>query len=191
VTLKLWAVLKDMRIVVWLFGLVASIATLLGYALYLWVQHTFPLPLPATNPARLQYFEQYIRVIGIVTAGVTVALLTAILPLILPEARDRYERYKESREAYSRAKTAAIYLPDRVVGTDREKAFDLVQEAHRALHLAETFEDIIIQKGYLDWFDNPRLWILYNYWQIVAVAEVLRSVHTRAPRWTTVCCETS
>jgi hypothetical protein len=181
VMLKVWAALKDMRIVVWLFGLVVTGGILLGYGLYLWLQRTFPLPSSDIDPLRVQYFEQYVRVIQIVAAGVTVTLLTATLPLILPEARDRYERYKESRDAYSRAKTAVIYLPDRVVGTNRERGFDLVQEAHRALHLAETFENVIIQKGYLDWFDNPRLWTLYNYWQIVAVAEVLRSAHTRGP----------
>lgn len=94
---------------------------------------------------------------------------------MLPEAKDRFERYNKSRRAYSRAKTAVIYLPDKVIGADRKAAFKLVEEAHQELHYAETFERLIIDKGYLYWFKVPKLWVLYNYWQIVAVAEVLRN----------------
>lgn len=109
-----------------------------------------------------------------IAVGVVVTLVAVIIPLMLPEARDRFERYKESRQAYSRAKTAVIYLPDRVANVDSKKAAHLVEEAHRELHFAETFEAVIIDKGYLNWFASPDLWVLYNYWQIVAVAEALR-----------------
>lgn len=137
-----------------------------------WLWYAFP---PPPQPSeRVQYLEQYVNLVQVIGVGVVVALVSVIIPLMLPEARDRFERYKESRVAYSRAKTAVLYLCDRVVNVDREEAFRLVEEAHRELHFAETFEDMIIKKGYLRWFGNPTLWVLYNYWQIVAVAEVLR-----------------
>ncbi len=137
-------------------------------------------PLPSDEALRVQYLEQYIDLAQIIAVGVVVTLIGVIIPLLLPEARDKFERYKESRLAYSRAKTAVIYLPDRVLNLDREKAFLLVEKAHREIHFAETFEDVIIRKGYLKWFASPDLWILYNYWQIVAVAEVLRTYNTDA-----------
>jgi hypothetical protein len=145
--------------------------TLLAWA-FNWLEDEFPLP--PDDAVRVQYLAQYVALVQVIAVGVVVTLLGVIIPLMLPGARDRFERFKESRQAYSRAKTAVIYLPDRVVKVDREKAFLLVEKAHREIHLAETFEDVIIKKGYLRWFANPDLWLLYNYWQIVAVATVLR-----------------
>jgi hypothetical protein len=155
------------------FALVALVAVVLAVGTFFWLQASFPPP--SWHSLRVQYLEQYIALVQVIAAGVVVTLVSVIIPLMLPEARDRFERYKESRQAYSRAKTAVIYLPDRVAHVPREKAFLLVEKAHREIHLAETFEDVIIGKGYLKWFANPDLWILYNYWQIVAVAEVLRN----------------
>ncbi len=153
--------------------LILLIAVLLTLLACKWLSDYFPLP-PDEN-LRIQYLEQYVGVVQIIAIGIVVTLVSVIIPLMLPELRDRFERYKESRLAYSRAKTAVLYLPDRVINTDEDKVFQLVEEAHRQLHFAETFEDMIIDKGYLKWFKNPSLWIPYNYWQIVAVAEVLRS----------------
>lgn len=156
--------------------LIAIVAIVLLCVAVNWLLNEFPLP---SNPTvRVQYLEQYIHLAQLIGVGFVVTLLSAIIPLLLLETRDRFEQYKESRQAYSRAKTAVLYLPDRVLDVDREKAFLLVEEAHRELHFAETFEEVIINKGYLAWFDNPALWVLYNYWQIVAVAEVLRSCTT-------------
>lgn len=132
-------------------------------------------PLPEDDTSRVLYMAHYVEVIQIIAVGVIVTLLSVIIPIMLPEARDRFERYKESRQAYSRAKTAVMYLPDKVLSTNRKTAFKLVEEAHRELHFAETFEQVIIDKGYLYWFKYPKLWVLYNYWQIVAVATVLRN----------------
>jgi len=139
---------------------------------FVWLQTQFP---PPADPAlKVKYLEQYVAVLQILAVGVVAAVVTVIIPLLLPEARDRFERYKESRQAYSKAKTAVMYLPDRVASAaDMKEAVKLVQEAHRQLHFAETFERELIDKGYLSWFANPKLWILYNYWQIVAIKMVL------------------
>jgi len=123
---------------------------------------------------KVKYLEQYIDLLKAVMIGIAVTLISVIIPNMLTEVKDKFEQYKESRLAYSRAKTSVLYLADRVANVDQKKAFILVEEAHRELHFAETFEDIIIDKGYLNWFGNPILWIAYNYWQINAIAEVLR-----------------
>ena len=138
-----------------------------------WFSYNFKLPDHQT--LRVSYLEQYIKFVQILLVSVFVTIISAIIPHIISRERDRFEQYKESRLAYSRAKTAVLYLPDRVVSVDdREKAFLLVEKAHRELHFAETFKNLIINRKYLSWFANPKLWIIYNYWQIVAVAEVLR-----------------
>lgn len=153
---------------------VALVALALTISAFVWLHTQFPLPKDDVA-VKVQYLEQYVAVLQILAVGVLAAILTVIIPLLLPEARDRFERYKESRKAYSRAKTAVIYLPDRVANAaDMKEAIKLVEEAHRELHFAETFENVIIDRGYLAWFANPHLWVLYNYWQISAVAEVLR-----------------
>lgn len=141
--------------------------------LFIWLQLQFP---PSEEkPVSVRYLEQYVEVLDVVAAGVLVGIVTVIIPLLIPEARDRFERYKESRRAYSRAKTAVIYLPDRVANAgDTKEAMRLVEQAHRELHYAETFEQVIIGRGYLDWFANPALWLKFNYWKIFAIASVLR-----------------
>lgn len=152
---------------------ISLVAIVLAIIAGIWLTFTFPLP--SDESLRVHYLEQYLGVAQLIVVGIVVTLVSVIIPVMLSESRDKFERYKESRQAYSRAKTAVLYLPDRVTNADQENAFRLVEEAHRELHLAETFEDVIIEKGHLKWFGNPQLWILYNYWQIVAVAEVLRS----------------
>jgi hypothetical protein len=172
-------VLNRFTVVTKALGLIALVAVALTLVVGWWLQKYFPPP--ADHASRILYLEQYVAVIQVIAVGIVVALISVIVPLVLPEARDRFEQYKESRRAYSRAKTAVIYLPDRVSSADKETAVVLVEGAHRELHLAETFEDVIIEKGYLKWFERPDLWIPYNYWQIVAVAEVLRKGNQRSP----------
>ncbi len=141
---------------------------------FFWLQAQFPPP-EANVALKVKYLEQYVAVFQILAVGVVAAIVIVIIPLLLPEARDRFERYKESRQAYSRAKAAVMYLPYRVANAaDMKEATELVQEAHRELHFAETFEKVIIDRGYLAWFASPYLWILYNYWQICAITQVLR-----------------
>src|SRR4051794_18155665 len=96
---SLW---DKLGIVTKLFLVVAVVAIGLGLGLFFWLRSSFPLPEDAG--LRVQYLAQFVRLVQVVTAGVVVTLIVAIIPVILPEARDRFERYKESRQAYSRAK---------------------------------------------------------------------------------------
>ena len=158
------------------------------------VFENYPVPdarsagVSVNDEVRLGYLEHYLEMFRIIVVGVLVALVSVLIPLVYSHARARFERYKEARTAYSRAKTAVLYLADRVlsavveadsgaVNENRENAsnaFDLIEQAHRELHLAETFEDDIINQGFLEWYDAPRTWVLHNYWLIVSVAAALR-----------------
>jgi hypothetical protein len=169
---NLWSSIRNLIVVTKPFLLVAVVTIVLSFVVFNFIQTKFPTS--SGTEVQVKYLEQYVNLIQILTIGVAVTLISVIIPHMLPEARDKFERYKESRLAYSRAKTAVLYLADRVVNVDRKEAFLLIEEAHRQLHFAETFKDVIIKKGYLKWFGNPSLWIPYNYWQIFAVAGVLR-----------------
>jgi hypothetical protein len=157
--------------------------------LFVWsVSHDFTvskeldgLPKPLIEPIRVRYLQQYIEIFRIVVVGVLVALVSVLIPVVYSQAKARFERYKEARRAYSIAKTAALYLADRVLdatpqGSDPRpsEAFNLIEKAHREFHLAETFEDDIISQGFLHWYKEPRVWLLHNYWRITAVAAALR-----------------
>jgi hypothetical protein len=130
---------------------------------------------PSSGPEEVKYLEQYIKVAQFIFGGVMVALLVPLISSQVAKSSDWFTRFKESRRAYSRAKTAVLYLSDKVLGASPERAFELISEAHRELHFAETFEDLIVKGHYLKWFDRPDLWITYNYWRIIAVVESLRA----------------
>ena len=153
--------------------LVVTFSLVIAIIIFIIIGKAFPLP--DSEELLVHYLKEYITLIQIIIVGVVVTLISVIIPMILPEAKDKFERYKQSRHAYSRAKTAVLYLADKILDVDdRKKAFEIVEATHRELHLAETFKDMIIDKKYLNWFEEPKLWITYNYWQITAVVEVLR-----------------
>jgi len=137
---------------------------------------------------RVRYLEQYIELFRVIVVGVVVALASVLIPLVYSQAKAKFERYKEARSAYSKAKTGVLYLRDRVLEAYSQgneagpeeteasvfKVFKLIETAHRELHLAETFENDIIKQGILEWYEAPKTWVLHNYWRIVAIADVVR-----------------
>ena len=153
--------------------LIGSVSVLFIFIIVILIWLVFPPP--DEGQLRVQYLEQYVNLIQIIAVGIVVTLLSIIIPMIIAEDKAKFERYKDSRLAYSKAKTAVLYLADRVQTVDKKTAFALIEEAHRELHLAETFQDIIISEKHLEWWEgNKKLWIPYNYWQIISVAKVLR-----------------
>jgi hypothetical protein len=175
---RLWATVKGFS---WPFLTVVAVTGTLAWLTLEWFPRKFPPPGP-DSPQQAAYIKEYVGFIQVIAVGVLVALVSALIPAVISDARDRFERYKESRRAYSRAKTAVIYLPDKVLASENQgSALQLVEAAHRQLHFAETFQQDIIERGYLNWFGNPRLWILYNYWQIAAVAKVVQQIDWNSP----------
>jgi (4S)-4-hydroxy-5-phosphonooxypentane-2,3-dione isomerase len=118
--------------------------------------------------ADLQFFLDAYKAIGI---GFLLTLLGTVIPHVLPEARDRLERFKASRIAYSRAKTSVIYLPERLTRLGFNEAMMAVEQAHRKLHLVETYPEEL--KKHLHWHPHPDTWIDRNYWELVAIRDVL------------------
>jgi hypothetical protein len=71
-------------------------------------------PLPEDADLRLRHLQLYADVLKTLVAGVFVAVLVVLIPHSLNEAKYRFERLRESRQAYSEAKTGVDYLPYRV-----------------------------------------------------------------------------
>jgi len=127
---------------------------------------------------RLRLFLDIYKALGV---GVLVAILGAIIPQILPEARDRFRRFKDSRVAYSEAKTSIIYLPEKLASLPFSEAVLALEHAHKRLHLAETFSEEL--RGHLAWHPHPETWVDRNYWDLMALRRVLRS---NAEIWSTM-----
>jgi hypothetical protein len=115
------------------------------------------------------YLEAY-KAVGV---GFLVAVLGVSVPHLLPEARDRFERFKNSRVAYSDAKTAVIYLPETLSALTFAPAVAAVQHAHRKLHLAETYSEL--QTHLIGWHPHPETWVDRNYWELMAIRRALRT----------------
>jgi len=132
------------------------------------------LNLPTGIEQQRLYVDAY-RDIGI---GFLVALLGTIIPNLILESRDNLERAKQSRIAYSQAKTSAMYLPGTLAVLDYGKAMAALQEAHRKLHIAETYGKELDE--YLKWYGDKKIWTDQLYWGLTAVRMLLQS---RAGEW--------
>ncbi len=118
---------------------------------------------------RNYYLEAY-KVIGI---GFLIAMLGVVIPGHLEEARDRLARFKDSRVKYSQAKTSVMYLPETLAHLDDVgEAVAAVRLAHRRRHLAETYRKEL--REHLNWHRHPQTWIDRNYWELIAIRQVLR-----------------
>lgn len=126
---------------------------------------------------QLEYLRFFLDAYKAVGIGFLVALLGVIIPHLLPEAQYQFQRHKESRTAYSQAKTALMYLPEKVACLGCLEAIATVQEAHEKLHLARTYDEL---QEYLDPPFTPKTWTEKRYWELTAIRWMLGE---HADRW--------
>lgn len=132
----------------------------------------------ALPDARWHFYLDVYKAVG---ASFLVALLGSVIPHVLPEARDQFERFKDSRTAYSKAKTGVMYLPERLAGTKFPEAVTLLVDAHKSLHLAETYSSEL-KRHLSSWHPYPDTWVDRNYWDLMAMRRVL---DWNADQWST------
>lgn len=162
------------RILVWTLIVGGAVSTIVSLGLYLEWRQTGDLA-----PERWQFFLEAYKAIGV---GFLVALLGAVIPQILPEARDRFERFKDSRRAYSGAKTSVIYLPEQLACLSFADAVSALRDAHRKLHLAETYSEQL-REHLKPWHPHPETWLDRNYWELMGARRVL---HLNVDIWPNV-----
>jgi hypothetical protein len=161
------------KILVWTLIIGAAVIALVTVALYTeWSQGR------ALSDTRWQFYLDVYKAVGV---GFLVALLGSVIPHVLPEARDQFERFKESRTAYSEAKTGVMYLPERLAGTRFPEAVESLAAAHKSLHLAETYLSEL-QSHLSSWHPYPETWVDRNYWDLMAMRKFL---DVNADQWST------
>jgi len=122
-----------------------------------------------------QYFELFGSIYKAIGIGFIVAIFSAVIPQLLPETKYNFEKYKDSRIAYSEAKTGIIYLPYKLSVLPYEKAISLIQEVHEKLHVAESYDEI---KYHLAPYNDPDTWGERKYKELMAMKKVLgRHIH--------------
>jgi hypothetical protein len=120
----------------------------------------------------VEQFRVFLDAYKAIGIGFLVAIIGALLPQLLPEARDHLERFKDSRIAYSEAKTSVIYLPQELACLSFAESISAVETAHRKLHLAETYKTELRQH-LKEWHPWPDTWTDRNYWELMAMRTVL------------------
>jgi hypothetical protein len=91
---------------------------------------------------RIEFYKLHVELAKAVLVGFGTALLGILIPTIFAEARFSFERLKDSRTAYSEAKTGVDYLALRVCTLDLKAAAALVQRTHVKKHEAELFPEL-------------------------------------------------
>jgi hypothetical protein len=125
------------------------------------------------SPLELEQQRIYVDILVLIVGGFVVTGLGALIPSLLTTAKDSRETARESRIAYSRAKTAVIYLPGSLSEVGYAEAMRVLEGAHRKLHIAETYAEL---ESYLDWYPGGRdVWVAENYWQLTAARLLLQS----------------
>ncbi|HZL29578.1 MAG TPA: hypothetical protein VFC54_00775 [Pseudolabrys sp.] len=80
--------------------------------------------------AHLEAHKFELEIFKVILAGFVVGMLGILIPAVVTEARHRFEQRKESRVAYSAAKTTIDYLKLRLATASLEEAATALQQAH-------------------------------------------------------------
>ena len=108
-----------------------------------------------------------------VLVGFGAALLGILIPAVLSEARYGFERLRDSRTAYSEAKTSVDYLPLRLCTLDLKAASALVQRAHVRKHEAELYPELRIHLKRRGIDKTPDQWGDELYYRLFSIRELL------------------
>jgi len=95
-----------------------------------------------TSVARAPVYQFELDMFKTILAGFIVAMLGVLIPAVASEAKERNEQRKESRAAYSEAKTGVDYLKLRLAASQFRDASAALQSVHYHKHLAQLFEDL-------------------------------------------------
>jgi hypothetical protein len=110
-----------------------------------------------------------------VLVGFGAALLGILIPAVFAEARYSFERLRDSRTAYSEAKTGVDYLPLRLSTLDLKAAAAFVQRAHVRKHEAELYPELKFHLKKRGINKTPEQWGDGIYSQLFDVRELLEA----------------
>src|ERR1017187_11027645 len=111
----------------------------------------------------------YLEIFKILGGGLFVALLT----LYIQKQHYTFERMKESRRAYSEAKTAVDYLELRLSCLKLADAAQLLQQIHINKHMAEIYPELLVHLKRKGTNKSPLEWGDDLYFKLYAVRRIL------------------
>ena len=144
---------------------VTLVLTIIAVAFLSWFEGQNP------PSERVEYYAIYFDVLKAIWLGIAIALL----PVGIGELRHDFERLKESRIAYSEAKTGVDYLPLRVSSLNLTEAAALIQQVHVRKHQAELYEELerhLRRRGYEG---TPAQWGDMLYYELIRVRDLLEA----------------
>jgi hypothetical protein len=116
-----------------------------------------------------------------ILAGFVVSMLGILIPAVAIEARDRFEQRKQSRVAYSEAKTSVDYLKIKLSAANLAEAATALQMAHFHKHQAELYDDLPEWLKKRFGYDmTPLMWDEMMYGRLFCARKV---VEDNAYRW--------
>jgi hypothetical protein len=95
-----------------------------------------------TPTEALGYAKLYLQAFNVIVVSFFVALMGILIPARLREVRYDFQRMKESRVAYSEAKTGVAYLPIQLCTLEFSEAAALAQRVHFQKHQAELYDEL-------------------------------------------------
>lgn len=109
--------------------------------------------LPEDPRSELDYLHFILEGYKAIGIGFLIAILGTLIPHLLPETKYKFEKQKEGRQVYSRAKTEIEYLHLNLARLRRGEAIDYLLEVHQRKHLADIY--IREMPGIGQWYGNP------------------------------------
>jgi len=125
--------------------------------------------MPSDPTLKLDYLKFALEVYKAIGIGFLITILGALIPHILPEAKYEFDKLKEGREVFSKAKTGIDYLPYRLAELNFKDSMDHLETVHQLKHLAAVYLQDSSQVG--EWRYKP-------YYRIV---EFRNAVEKRTP----------
>jgi len=145
-----------------------------GSLLALTVLAALLLTVLASDATQLEYLKLALDAAKLVVVGFLIAYLGILVPSGFSEARNRFEKLKAARIAFSRAKTGVDYLSLRLAVVSLEEASKLIQQLHVWKHRAELYPEEVSK--FLDQRKesmSPKQWADLMYEQLHAVRDAL------------------
>lgn len=91
------------------------------------------------------YYKFCLDVFKVVSVSVMIGVLGIVIPAFLTYSKDKFDRLKDSRAAYSGAKTGVDYLSLRLSAANFSKASRLIQQVHFQKHQAQLYAEELKQ----------------------------------------------
>jgi len=127
---------------------------------------------------RLQFYKLYLDALKAILVSGLVALASVLIPAIISQANADFRKLKESRIAYSNAKTGIDYLPLRLSSLNLPEATAHIQQVHVYKHQAELYEQLKDHLARRQIPGGPEKWGQHMYDKLFALREVIEA-HAR------------